>query len=226
MGKILAKEKTIIIPGEVVAEGMDIFPSKGTIREGENIVATVIGLPYIKDKVISIIPLTGPYIPRRGDQVLGMINDKTFYGWGVNVGTPYGATLSLRDVVSGYVDLDRVDHSRYFKLGDLLVAKIIKVETGGFIKLTTKGPGLKRLYDGKLVKITPSKIPRLIGRKGSMINIIKNKTNCMIIAGQNGWVWIKGEPLDEMRAAKAINLIDEQSHVSGLTNKIEQMLKR
>jgi exosome complex component RRP4 len=77
-----------------------------------------------------------------------------------------------------------------------------------------------------LIKITPSKIPRLIGRKGSMINMIKNKTNCMIIAGQNGWVWIKGESLDEMRAAKAINLIDEQSHVSGLTDKIEQMLKR
>jgi len=226
MGKVLAKEKSIVLPGEVIAQGMDILPSRGTIREEEEIIATVIGLPYIKDKVISIIPLRGPYMPKRGEQILGSIIETTFYGWNIDIGTPYRSSLSLRDAVSGYVYLDRIDHSRYFKLGDILVAKIIKVETGGFIKLTTKGPGLKKLYGGKLVKITPSKIPRLIGRKGSMINIIKNKTNCMIIAGQNGWVWIKGESLDEIRAAKAVNLINKQSHISGLTDKIEKMLKR
>ena len=46
---------------------------------------------------------------------------------------------------------------------------------------------------GIIVDITPTKVPRLIGKKGSMINMIKDKTNCKIIVGQNGLVWVKGE---------------------------------
>jgi len=224
MGKILIKEKEVAVPGETVAQGMDILPSRGTFRHGEDIVSTLIGLPNIKDKVISIIPLSGPYLPRRGDQVIGIVTDVTFYGWTIDIGSPYAASLSVKDAVSEYVDMDRVDLSRFFNIGDLLVAKIIKKEKSGFMKLTTKGPGLKKLHNGKLVKVSPPKIPRLIGKQGSMINMIKNKTDTIIIAGQNGWVWIHGEPTNELQAAKAIELIEKEGHIQGLTDKIEKML--
>jgi len=72
--------------------------------------------------------------------------------------------------------------------------------------------------------ITPSKVPRLIGKQGSMIELIKNKTNCQIIVGQNGVVWIKGE--QEGLAAKAILTIENESHISGLTDKITAMLEK
>jgi exosome complex component RRP4 len=79
--------------------------------------------------------------------------------------------------------------------------------------------------DGRIIKITPSKVPRLIGKRGSMINMIKELSGTEMVVGQNGWVWIKGEPKNELSAMKAIYKIDRESHTKGLTNRIEDMLK-
>jgi exosome complex component RRP4 len=65
-------------------------------------------------------------------------------------------------------------------------------------------------------------VPRLIGKEGSMINIIKEKTGTIIRVGQNGVVWISGENVD--KAIKAIKTIEEKSHIIGLTDEITKLL--
>jgi exosome complex component RRP4 len=74
--------------------------------------------------------------------------------------------------------------------------------------------------------VTPTKIPRVIGRKGSMISMIKQETGCQIILGLNGVVLVTGKNLeDEELAISAIKKIEEESHTSGLTDRITQLLK-
>ena len=80
----------------------------------------------------------------------------------------------------------------------------------------------RKLRNGVLIKVTPTKIPRIIGKEGSMISMIKNKTKCEIITGQNGLVWIRGENKD--KAIEAILIIEKESHTVGLTERIEKML--
>jgi exosome complex component RRP4 len=76
------------------------------------------------------------------------------------------------------------------------------------------------------MNITPTKIPRVIGRKGSMITNIKNETGCQIILGKNGVILVTGKnPKNEELAMAAINKIEEESHTSGLTDRIIQFLK-
>ena len=92
------------------------------------------------------------------------------------------------------------------------------------MKLGLKGRGLGKFRGGILINITPTKVPRLIGKKGSMINMIKDETRCEVIVGQNGVVWVKGEPAMERVAEKVINMIEEQAHTSGLTDRVREML--
>jgi len=88
--------------------------------------------------------------------------------------------------------------------------------------LTMKEPMARKLKGGVTIRITPSKVPRLIGKEGSMINTIKEKTGTVIRVGQNGVVWISGEKVD--KAIKAIKMIEEKSHIIGLTEEISKLL--
>jgi exosome complex component RRP4 len=76
------------------------------------------------------------------------------------------------------------------------------------------------------MRITPTKIPRVIGRKGSMISMIKQETNCQIILGLNGVILVTGKNVaDEDLAMRSIKKIEEESHTTGLTDRITQLLK-
>jgi len=81
----------------------------------------------------------------------------------------------------------------------------------------------RKLRGGRIIKIAPSKVPRVIGKKGTMVRQIKNKTETKIIVGQNGLVWIKGE--NPNLAARAVKKVEEEAHLSGLTDKIDEWLE-
>ena len=75
MSELKVKEKEIVIPGEILAEGMDYLPSTGTYRLENNIHASRLGLVTVEGKVIKIIPLSGKYLPKTGDVIIGQIKD-------------------------------------------------------------------------------------------------------------------------------------------------------
>jgi exosome complex component RRP4 len=59
-----------------------------------------------------------------------------------------------------------------------------------------------------------------------MISMIKQETGCQIILGLNGVILVTGKnPEDEELAMMAIRKIEEESHTSGLTDRITQLLK-
>ena len=54
--------------------------------------------------------------------------------------------------------------------------------------------------------------------------MIKDKTKCKIVVGQNGLVWVKGDGDMEQLTKNVIHLIEAEAHTSGLTNKIKNKL--
>ena len=52
MSELIAKDKEIVTPGEILANGMDFVPTYGTFREGENIIASRLGIVQIDGRVI------------------------------------------------------------------------------------------------------------------------------------------------------------------------------
>ena len=223
MSKLLIKEKQIVVPGETLAEGMDFLPGDGTFRDKEQIVSQGLGLATVKGRLIKLIPLAGKYSPKRDDIIVAKVKDIMSKGWMVNINTAYHAMITLKDATSDFIPRD-ADLSRYYKIGDWVLAKITRVTQNNLIDLSMREPRFKKLDGGRLIEVNPTKVPRIIGKKASMISLIKEKTDTNIQVGQNGWIWLKGDPHGENLAVEAIKKIERESHKSGLTEEIEKFL--
>jgi len=212
-------DRQVVIPGEVIFEGDDYLPGEGTEKRENKIVAIRYGLAEESKKLVKVIPLSGVYIPRRGNVVIGKVEDVTFNGWVININTAEGAFLSLMEVPR-YVNKDEL--REVMDIGDMVVAKIYSINKRG-IDLTVKLKGLGKLEAGIIISINSNKVPRVIGREGSMISLIKEETNCRITVGQNGLIWIGGNKVeDELFAKKAILYVTENSSASGLTDEMKK----
>src|SRR3989338_6110182 len=207
-------ERRLVIPGETVVSGEDYLPGDFTKKEGNEIIANRYGLAEISGRVVKIIPVSGVFEPRRGNTVIGSVEDITFSGWMIDIGGPYSSFLPLMECPRF---VERNNLAEFADIGDVLSLKILGVKKGG-IDLTLKFRGLGRLDGGRVIKINPHKVPRIIGKEGSMINLIKDKTRTEITVGQNGFIWIRGGLEGENKAEETIKLIVQESTSSGLTD--------
>ena len=220
------QEKQVVIPGDVLAEGMDYLPGKGVYRDGEQLVSARVGLLTVSGRVLHTIPLSGRYLPQQDDTVIGYVMDMSYSSWFVDIGCPYEASLTMKDATAEFIERG-ASLSDYFAVGDVILTRVANVTKEGNIDISMRGPGLRKLLEGKVVEVTPCKIPRVVGKQGSMISMIKEKTGCQIFAGQNGRVWIRGPtPEAERVATDAVLLIQEKAHLSGLTEKVGAFLEK
>ncbi|MEM4260038.1 MAG: exosome complex RNA-binding protein Rrp4 [Candidatus Woesearchaeota archaeon] len=225
MSNLKAENKTVVVPGEILSSGIDYIPGYGTYRHDKQIICSRLGLLNIDGKVIKIIPISGKYLPKKNDLVIGKIIDILISGWRIEINSPYSAVLSMKDATFEFINKGE-DLTRFYDLGEYVVAKIINVTSQNLVDLTMKGPGLRKLKGGYIIMINPTKVPRIIGKKGSMVSMIKQATGCRVIVGQNGLVWIDGEPEKEVIAIETIKKIEKDSHISGLTDTIKEYLEQ
>jgi exosome complex component RRP4 len=219
------EKRQVVTPGDLIAEG-EYIPGENTYLDQNKIYATRTGLVDFEDKKVNVVALKAFYIPRMGDVIIGTIVEVGFTGWTVDINAPYPALLRASEVLSRPFKPQQDDLPQVLDVGDLIVAKIVAYDRTHDPQLKVDEPGLGKITRGQILKITPTKVPRVIGRKGSMISTIKQETGCHIILGLNGVVLITGKTVeDEQLAAMAIRKIDEESHTSGLTDRITQMLK-
>lgn len=219
------ERRQIVIPGDLIAED-DYIVGENTYKAGNKIYSSRLGLVDYDNKIVSVVALKAFYIPKVGDIVIGTISEVGFNGWTVDINAPYPAILRAGDVLSRPFKPQKDDLSQVLDTGDLIVAKIASYDRTHDPQLTVGEPGLGKITRGQIMKITPTKIPRVIGRKGSMISTIKQETGCNIILGLNGVVLVTGKSLEgEDLAVRAIHMIEEESHTSGLTDRVAQMLK-
>ncbi|NOX71136.1 MAG: RNA-binding protein [Candidatus Micrarchaeota archaeon] len=217
-----ADEKKIVVPGEVLIEGMDYLPGKNCFREGNVICSRRLGILKISGRVVEVVPISGPYMPEVGDMVIGVIDEVQNAGWVVDINAPYMAFIPLSGVRE-FIDTNRTRLSDIYAPGDLIYGKVMMVSPSKSVHISMQDPKAKKFVDGRVLKINNTKVPRLIGRQGSMISMIKNATKCWISVGQNGMIWLKGE--NEDIAIKAIEMVEDYAHTSGLTDRVDAFLK-
>lgn len=223
--KLLINDRDVVIPGEKLADGMEYLPSQGTYRLEDSIYSKVMGLVTVDGKVLKVRALKGGYLPKRNDTIIGKVTDIMSAGWFIDTFSPYNALLPLKEGSSDFIQRG-ADLSRYYEIEDFVVVKILSVNSQKQVDVTTKGPGLRKIKGGRIFRINSQKVPRVIGKQGSMINVIKENTNTQVTVGQNGIVWIKGEdPLMENLAEETIKKIEAEAHIPGLTDSISEWLK-
>ena len=215
------QKREVVVPGQLLADGR-YRASFGTYDEDGKIFSSLVGLAELRGNTVKVVALEGTYIPKEGDLVIATINIVAGNNWKVNIGGPYGASLHANNALRRpYSD----DISEYMDIGDVISAEIIAFDRNSGPFLGMKGRGLTVLADGMVLEVSPAKIPRIIGRRGSMINMINDHLKIDTIVGQNGRIWIKAPNTEILRLAiKAFRTIEAQAHTSKLTDRISSML--
>jgi exosome complex component RRP4 len=222
---IFLEKKQLVTPGELLAEG-DYIAGDNTYKEDDKILASRVGLIGIEGQRLYVTALKGCYIPSVGDFVIGKVVDISMSGWVVDINAPYEAMLFVSDVIERSFNPQRDVLTQIYNLGDLVKAKVIAYDRTRGPILTTRGSGLGKITRGRVVGITPAKIPRVIGARGSMVNMLKQETNCYIGIGQNGRILVSGvTPEDEDLVILAIRKIEAEAHTLGLTDRIRGLIQ-
>lgn len=193
--------RKIVVPGEKITGKV----LANVYREGDENYSMVLGLLDKEDDIGRIIQLGGKYLPNEGDYVVGVVVDVKFGGYTVEINSPYSAFLPSQ---------------REYDYFDVVSAKIQEVDE---VKNVVLGEE-RKLIEGETIEISPVKVPRVIGKKGSMLALLREKTGCDIFVGKNGRIWIRGEKA--IKAKQTILKIEAEAHSDGLTDRIKEFLEK
>lgn len=210
-------ERKIVIPGELIVEGEDYLPGTSTEKRDGKIYSLRFGMATEKDNLVRIIPLSGAYDAKRGNVVIGKVENMVGNGWIIDIGAADNGFLNIMEIPK-FVNKDAMDE--VLSIGDMVIAKIYSI-TGRGIDLSLKSRGLGKVEEGNIFYVNANKVPRIIGKEGSMIRLIKENTGCDVTVGQNGAVLLNAQSIDaEIKAKNAILFVEANTHIEGLTQKV------
>ena len=213
--------REIVIPGDLL-DASGLKAGSGAYAEDGKVFAAQLGIKSVKSNFVNVIPLGGRYIQATGDSVIGKVIDIGPSNWLIDINSPYPAPLHVNEVPWR---VEFGDTSKYLNVGDTLLAKVLMVDETKRVQVTMKEQGLRKLSGGQVIDISYCKVPRVIGKGGSMIQLIKSHTNCRIFIGQNGRIWLDGEIESMVTAIHAIRMIEEGAQESRLTEKVKEYLE-
>jgi len=217
-------KKRYVLPGDVITTAPLRLRTNVTL-EGKRILSTAIGLTDVSYDSVRVIPLSGIYLPKVDDLVIGMIKYIHGNSWFADINSCYEGMLLAKDVFGRGSNATLAEMKASLDKSDLILARIANSDRTREPLLSISGQNLGKIDSGELVKISPTKIPRLIGKHGSMIQTIEASTNATITIGQNGLIVVSSNETNGLlKALTAIRMVEEQAHLADLTDKVKKML--
>ena len=217
------EKRDIVIPSQFLGELKDKKAGRGTFVEDGKIYSEILGVVSQNKEYVNVVPLKGRYDPIQNDFVIGIVIEPMSSSWLVDINAAYPALLHVNEVPW---NVDFGETEKYLNTGDSIMAKVSQVDQEKKLQVTLKDRNLYKIKGGHLIEVEPSKVPRIIGKKASMISLLKKYTKCRIFVGQNGRIWIDGDEEGVKKVIDTIRTIEEQSLSYGLTNRIEELLKK
>jgi exosome complex component RRP4 len=215
------RERVLVLPGDAVGDKRSI-PGPGTKKVGDKLVAVTAGLLQTMGEKVSVLPMNGAYDPKPGDLVVGVINEANTGNWIVDIRAPWLCPLHVSEVPWR---VDFGETTSYLKPGDAILCKVLFVDEQKKVQVTLKDRNLMKLEGGELVEVPPVKVARVIGKSGAMLNLLKEYVECWLLVGQNGRIWLNGEPDEVLLAQQAIQLIVDNAHLPGVTERVKALLE-
>jgi exosome complex component RRP4 len=176
-------------------------------------------------KRLDVIALKSFYQPKTGDLVVGIVKEPTMAGWTVDINSPFLAFLPLSEYPGKRIRLSRDNIGKILESRTVLIGVVKDASIFSSPVLTLRSRGLGVVSNGSLLSITASKVPRLIGKKGSMLSIIERETGARLTVGQNGRVIVHSEDVKVIeKVREVIKMVERESHIYGLTERVEALL--
>ena len=223
--KRFESKKRHVLPGDFITTA-PLRLQNNVVLEGKRIISTTIGLSDVSDDSVRVISLTGVYLPKIDDLVIGTIKYISGNSWFADINSCYQGMLLGQDVFGRGSYPTKSEMEERLSKGDIIFAKIANSDRQREPLISIADQSLGKIDSGELVKISPAKIPRLIGKHGSMIQTIEGSTNATITVGQNGLIVVSCDETNGLlKALAAIRMVDEQAHLVNLTDKVKKMLE-
>ena len=223
--KRFESKKRHVLPGDFITTA-PLRLQNNVVLEGKRIISTTIGLSDVSDDSVRVISLTGVYLPKIDDLVIGIIQYISGNSWYADINSCYQGMLLGQDVFGRGSYPTKTEMEERLGKGDIIFAKIANSDRQREPLISIADQSLGKIDSGELVKISPTKIPRLIGKHGSMIQTIEGSTNATITVGQNGLIVVSCDETNGLlKALEAIRMVDEQAHLVNLTDKVKKMLE-
>jgi exosome complex component RRP4 len=217
-------KRKYVIPGDKIVDG-NFRPLMNVIRIGDSIISTRIGIAEAGRDGIKVIPLSGIYIPRVNDIVIGKIIDHSSLSWEVDINSCFSAHLPAQDIFGRDFSPARDDMNKQLAIGDLITTRIVAFDRTRDPMLTVQDRDLGRIPRGELLKISATRVPRVIGKRGSMIQTIEQATQTRVLIGQNGLIVVTSRSSEGIElAVRAIRMVEEEAHTANLTQRVKAFL--
>ncbi|MGI0139688.1 MAG: exosome complex RNA-binding protein Rrp4 [Thermoplasmata archaeon] len=215
------RERILVLPGEALPS-QGLRPGAGTYRMHGTVYASVLGFVQERPPFVQIVPLSGRYIPKPDDAIVGYVVDVQVTFWLLDIGAPRWAPLHMTGTPW---KIEVGETERYLRVGDAVYVRVENIDPTGRIGVTMLGEGLGRLEGGAIITLSAAKVPRVIGRRGSMIDSIVESTGARLAVGQNGRIWVGGSPEAILKVRQALDMIEGGGHRSGLTERVQDFLR-
>ncbi|HLF16525.1 MAG TPA: exosome complex RNA-binding protein Rrp4 [Candidatus Thermoplasmatota archaeon] len=214
-------ERNLVLPGDAVGDRRSVA-GPGTKRVGDLVVAVTAGILQEQGEKVAVLPMSGRYDPKAGDLVVGIVNEANPGNWILDIRAPWLAPLHVSEAPWR---VDFGETTSYLKAGDAVLCKVLFVDEQKKVQVTLKDRNLAKLEGGEILEISPVKVARIIGKNGSMLNLLKEYVECWMQVGQNGRIWVSGEPREVLLAKEAIHLIEQGANQPGLTERVKAFLE-
>jgi len=225
------QKRIIVTPGEIIDKKIRSKTISKYVKSDKGNIMTSLGVIQEGKKSVDILIYKDIYKPSKNDYVIGVVVGYAPNGWIIDIGSYTKAFLPAMEIVKGDFDPRKVELSKHLAIGDIVGFKISEVRRLGYFLGTIRHEAREKdkkygkIKDYYLLKIHSSRLPRVIGKKGSMIKLIKQALKCEIIIAQNGVILFKGSIEKFNIFRRVINIIVEKTYASGLTNYIIDQLK-
>ncbi|MBJ13838.1 MAG: hypothetical protein CMB70_00510 [Euryarchaeota archaeon] len=213
-------ELRLVTPGMVVGPSSGKRAGSGMIAENNEFIATRVGWLNEQNNVVSVQPINSAYMPRSGDLIIGFVAEVRNNLWFFDVNGPFQALLPM-SLAPWKVEFGAA--RQHLGIGDAALARIQEVDETHNMVLTMKGVGLRRLNEGAVVSIPVNLIDTLRGDNNSTLSRIRDATDCRIIVGDNGRVWIHGDTEAMHVARQLILTLNQEGHKNTFQGAVEAL---
>lgn len=218
-------QNNYVIPGDVITSGQFIA-EQNVVQNGDDFLSTTIGISQVIDNAVSVMPLTGFYIPQPDDLIVGKVVSHSSLSWEIDINSYRMGILPATDIFGRNYSAARDDMSSKFVTGDVILARIADANESRDPILTVQGDSeLGKNESGQLIKVSISKITNLLKNDDSILSDIMQNTNSTITVGQNGVLLVQCENESDFKKISEIsNLIEIRSHHSDLPKRIRDFM--
>lgn len=212
----------LVIPGDLIDDSGKLKPGLNTYRRDGSLYAGRLGIKSRRGGTLDVVPLKGVYDAQTGDLVIGVVIQHGPSNWLIDINGPYPAPMHVNEVPW---DVGFAETAQYLSHQEVILCKILFVDEAKKVQVTMKDRNLRKLEGGLLLTVEPARVPRIIGKNGSMINLIKRYADVWLFVGQNGRIWINGDDDGIAIAREAIAKIENEAHIPGLTDRMKAFLQ-